>query len=195
MHVMTLSEFYENGCDKFGENFLSRLRKEVLRPTHALSFSTRYSLYPRLHNENVAEHSFYVSLFTLMIHEYYDFDLKTALVMALMHDLPEIHVSDVNHSIKQRYPQIRDAVQRAEFEFVMSSCSTALSSAFINSHGDSIEALIVKMSDALSVIQWVDSERRLGNNNIDFVLIEAEQRVKELYVTLKPHLRKVSEEE
>lgn len=144
---------------------------------YSLSYSTRYSMYKKLHNESVAEHSYYVTLFVYALHEHYEFDLLAALKMAIVHDLPEIAVSDVNHNVKRAYPEISRALREAEYKFVTSQLPTDMSAHFITSNDDSVESYALHLADVLSVRQWVDNELAMGNNSVRFVLDEANKRI------------------
>lgn len=163
------------------DDLLHYLRKGLLMSTYPLSYATRYSLYRRAHDESVAEHCFYVALFVMVLHERYEFDLQAALKMALLHDIPELAVSDVNHKIKREYPEIAKALQRAEGEFIMRKLPQSMVSSYLAfTADDSPEALFVQYADALSVLQWYDNEVMMGNATVSFVYDEVSVRLKTL---------------
>ena len=66
-------------------------------------------------SESVAEHSYFVAVLTLKLHDDYEFDLEKALKMALVHDIPELHLSDVTHDVKRNFPKLADEVTKAEY--------------------------------------------------------------------------------
>ena len=48
------------------------------------------------YNEDDAQHSWHLSMMTLLLHSYYDeLDLKKCLIFSIIHDLPEIYAGDV----------------------------------------------------------------------------------------------------
>lgn len=168
---------------------IDKLRSTTLKRTYNLSYSTRYSLYVKHHDESVAEHCYFVSLFVWALHSEYEFDLCAALKMAIVHDIPELGVSDVNHNVKRSYPDIAKALQKAETEFVLHQLPSYMSTCFIVMKDDSPESRIVHLADALSVLQWYDNEKSLGNSNVDFVYDEANERCLSLLKSLEGYRR------
>lgn len=175
---------------KSRDELLHFLRTGLLKPTYTLSYATRYSLYRRVHDESVAEHSYYVAFFVMVLHERYEFDMCAALKMAILHDIPEIAVSDVNHKIKRQYPEVAEALHKAETEFVMKHLPVSMISAYVAfTSDDSPESTIVQLADALSVLQWYDNEVALGNGTVDFILDEVKARLDILIDKAERHAR------
>ena len=59
---------------------------EYMTNVDGLRNLVRYQSAPRVSSETVAEHSYYVAAYVLKLHNYYEFDLKKALTMAILHD-------------------------------------------------------------------------------------------------------------
>lgn len=170
-------------------DIVALLRESLLKRTYALSYAHRYSLYRKLHDENVAEHCYFVSLFVWALHGEFEFDLCAALKMALVHDIPELAVSDVNHNIKRAYPEIAKALRTAETDFVLRQLPADMSTSFVVLHDDSVESRIVHLADALSVLQWYDNEESMGNTNVPFVYDEVIERINGLLILLETYRR------
>jgi 5'-deoxynucleotidase YfbR-like HD superfamily hydrolase len=81
---------------------------------YTLKALTRYNNKFKIISESVAEHSFFVAVMTLKLHDDYNFNLEKALKMALIHDIPELHLSDVTHDVKRNFPQLAEEVTKAE---------------------------------------------------------------------------------
>ena len=88
--------------------------KQFSQEIYALKALTRYNNKFKLINESVAEHSFFVAILILKLYEVYNFDLEKALSMGLIHDVPELHLSDITYDVKRNFPKLRDAILDAE---------------------------------------------------------------------------------
>ena len=62
----------------------------------------RYQNAPRVSEETVAEHSFFVAAYVLKLHNYYNFDLKKALSIAILHDYAEVFISDIPKRVNKK---------------------------------------------------------------------------------------------
>src|SRR3990167_1482300 len=82
----------------------------------------RFSTYP-LYKENVAEHSYYVALITMVIARQLkaqgvDIDTGKALSFALMHDAEESITGDVILSTKQLMPDYNNIVAKPVYDWL-----------------------------------------------------------------------------
>lgn len=142
----------------------------------------RYQSAPRVSSETVAEHSFFVAAYVLKLHNYYEFDLKKALSMAILHDYAEVFISDVPHPIKKQFPLIAEELNKAEHAMV----SEHISADFANwldefNNISTAEGAIVAMADILSVISYAKYEIGLGNSiYMKNVLKNARKRVEKM---------------
>lgn len=142
----------------------------------------RYQSAPRVSSETVAEHSFFVAAYVLKLHNYYEFDLKKALSMAILHDYAEVFISDVPHPIKKQFPLIEQELNKAEHAMV----SEHISPDFANwldefNNISTAEGAIVAMADILSVISYAKYEIGLGNSiYMKNVLKNARNRVEKM---------------
>ena len=130
-----------------------------------LSYITRYSTVPRVKDESVAEHSFYVASIVVKLYDEYVFDVGTAVTMAVIHDWTESWVDDVTVATKKKFPLIAEAVRLAEKETVLNEFTPYSSDLWLRlSYGTSVEAMIVHYADVLQCIQYAKHEVKLGNN-------------------------------
>jgi len=129
-----------------------------------LDYIVRYSNVPRIKNETVAAHSFFVALEVYKLYEEYEFDLSKAINIALTHDFPEAYIDDVNHKIKKEFKEVKIALEKAEKKIVKDKFPIFIQN-FINEYTkcDTTEALIVHLADVLQCKTYSSNEMRLGN--------------------------------
>ena len=130
--------------------------------SYSLEHTKRYSMKPVVHPESVATHSFFVALGVLMMSKDYEFDVNTALKIAICHDLPEMEISDVNHLVKKNFPLVAAALKEAEAKIV-DSFPEQVKDYCQMYNDDTPEALVVHYADALQCLQYSDNEIKMGN--------------------------------
>lgn len=138
---------------------------EYMTNVDGLRNLVRYQSAPRVSSETVAEHSYYVAAYVLKLHNYYEFDLKKALTMAILHDYAETFISDVPHPIKKQFPLIEQELNKAEHKIISEHISSEFAcwiDGFNNT--DTPEGCIVAFADILSVIAYAKYEIGLGNS-------------------------------
>ena len=163
---------------------LNVISNDYLQSIYQLKNLVRYNTRLRLKDETVAEHSFYVSLLVLKLCEIYNLDediTYKCLVMAVLHDMPEIELNDITHDVKERL-NLRPMLKTYEDEYFKKNFKKY--SALLYSQG--IEKTIVDIADAYSVKQYVLSEMTLGNKSKDMTDIynEIENRINTLLKVL-----------
>ena len=151
---------------------------DYLRDTYRLKDVIRYNTRNKLKDESVAEHSFYVSLFTLKLCDDYCIDEKTklqALIKALLHDMPEIELNDITHNVKERL-NLRPFLKQYEDKYFEDNYRQY--SKLMNEGNDLVNAIVI-LADAMSVYQYALNETSLGNFTTDMksILEESENRI------------------
>jgi len=130
-----------------------------------LSSLTRWQNVPTVRRETVAEHLAQVALIVMKLHsESYAFDLGHALKLALLHDVPEIWLSDIPHNVAGRFPQIAAAKASAEAQIVTELLPEWQAEFDELAAEQTMEAKVVKLADSLQVLQFCESELALGDN-------------------------------
>ena len=165
---------------------------EFIRCVDGLRNLVRYQTAPRAAKESVAEHSFFVAAYVLKLHDYYNFDLKKGLRLALLHDFSEVFISDVPHPIKKRFPAISEELEKAERkvneEYIGEEFADELEEF---NQTSSIEGIIVALADILSVASYAKFEMELGNSKyMQNVYRRSRERYMSLLIMAEPHLRK-----
>lgn len=131
---------------------------------YTLKVLTRYNNKFKVINESVAEHMYFVSLVVLKLSEYVKFDLQRALVMAIIHDLTEIDLSDVTHDVKTKFPDLAKMIENKELLIFHEKYSN-LYDAFLEFFEDkTLESNVVHLADVVSCIQYSRNELKLCNN-------------------------------
>ena len=140
-----------------------------------MSALNRYNNRDRITQENIAEHSFYVSFAVMKLSEIFNVDNETklrALQMSVLHDIPEIHTSDIPYPIKQKSPMLKTALEKLELEFMKESYPQFYETFHQFTEDSEDDAVIlVKVADAISVLQYAQREINLGNKTEDMMEI------------------------
>lgn len=156
-----------------------------------LSYIIRYSNVPRIKNESVSEHSFFVSVEILNLYSLYEFDLGKAISMAITHDFLESEVDDVNHYIKRKYPLIKKAIKDAEEQELSNYPQFIIDLINEYRNGESVESKIVKLADTIQCSTYSKHEMNLGNHGyMKEVNTKSNERAAELKMLLSSQLRK-----
>ena len=160
--------------------------ENYLTETYKLKNVIRYNTRNKIKDESVAEHSFYVALFTLKLCDEYNIDEKyksQAIIKALLHDMPEIELNDITHNVKERL-NLRPFLKQYEDKYFEDNFKDY---AELMNNGDKIVNSIVILADAMSVYQYILNEVSLGNKTDDIqeILEESKTRINNLILTLE----------
>ena len=162
-----------------------------LHDIYRMSYIKRYSNVPKLHEESVAEHCFFVAAIVLDLRSQYTFSLEDALVIAISHDMTEMELNDCPHIIKRKYPQIAEAYAICEEEVANQLPElVAWGSREFDKVPSTVEAKIVQLADAMQCIQFAHVEVNLGNTGYMKVVYDnSVRRVRALQEELQPYAR------
>lgn len=148
----------------------------------------RYSTLPVHYQEDVAQHSWYVSFYALVIYELIrefdpdcEIDKGTLLERAIVHDLDEMISGDVHRPFKYADKDMKDSMTKVALRLLLKWQTEAqLPSTVYHSAVDAksgIEGEIIRLSDMLSVASFTIENHKMGNT---FVIEVAENVVKAL---------------
>ena len=144
---------------------------------------------PRVRDESVAEHSFFVAAIVMRLHGDYTFDLGVALQCAISHDVAEVFIDDINHEIKRDFPDVANALKAAERTVMNNFPNPFQQGAFIY-NSSTTEGTIVHLADVIQCLQYAKTEISLGNQGYMLkVEEESTRRIKELEEKLR-HVRR-----
>jgi len=170
---------------------LLNLREMVCGIGNQLRYVIRYATSRRHHHENVAEHQFFTAFFTLIIGLHLDykdkFDIGTAVIRALIHDVEEHYTGDIIRPVKHKSKNVVQSINKTGYEFCLkfftsitqySSAAHKLFAQWEHAKDGTIEGRIVKFADFLSVISYLNQEIRSGNSLAMENVTELKQYVK-----------------
>ena len=164
-----------------------KIEKEI-EELYSLKHIIRYNNLPRIKDESVAEHSYFVILIVARLHKIYNFDLGRALLMATVHDIFEVYTGDLTRDIKNRFNKLNVIMGEVEEEVVKTKYPEYKQLIDEFNSKSSVEGLITKLADNLSVIQYAKTEVKLGSTfYMPKVLKEANKEIKKLKKRLKKY--------
>jgi len=134
-----------------------------------VSFVNRFSSFNVSRYENVAEHSYFVSLYCMLIANDIEESVNYERLMqsALLHDIDESMTGDIIRMIKydsEAMKQVVDRISLNSVRVILGDLNAdKLIESFIYSKSNSIEGDILKVADMLSVSSYLLSELERGN--------------------------------
>lgn len=146
--------------------------KDYLLKTYKLKNLIRFNHKTKLTCENVSEHSYFVTLFTLKICDTLKVsdDIKLqCLIKALLHDTPETEINDITHDVKAKNKELNDILLKLENKF-FAKYYYHYKELMCNEE-DNLVNKIVKLADVYSVLQFTLNEITLGNANDEMMFI------------------------
>ena len=131
----------------------------------------RFSTRNRLHEENIAAHSFFVAYLARVIGEKVGItnnEMGELLKMCIAHDVPESILGDIISPVKESIPEFTRAYELMELK-VMRENYPELLDDFINmveaEKSNTLVYKIFKLADLLSVVLYCEEEFRLGSRS------------------------------
>lgn len=155
---------------------------------YRLKLLNRYESHFRLTYETVAEHSYFVVLFTMLLCDDFGVSSQTklkAMEMAVTHDIPEIELSDIPQPTK-RFLEDNFKVTFSNIEEKIMDDIMPAYVFHVNEFAkqDTIISNIVKLADILSVIQYCEHEKVLGSNTMESILKVNKQNLEKLFKSI-----------
>lgn len=142
----------------------------------------RYASIPVHRTENVAEHSYYVVLYSLIIAKAIriedptiEINYEKLATACAIHDIDESLSGDVLRHVKRYSPELKDMWNTMCLSFIQQA-SDSIGVDFVNewkSDKDmtTIEGQILSLSDFLSVFSYGLEQYRLGNSHFHEILV------------------------
>ena len=137
----------------------------------------RYANRNRIKNEDLAQHSLSVAYYCFEIAKEFKIpdDIRNeAIAMAVIHDIGECYTSDLPHDVKDENPELKQLCHKLEIKFIDQLPIKDLWHK-LEDNKNSIQYLMVKVADSLSVKAYVNRELTLGNK--DSVMKEISQEI------------------
>lgn len=162
--------------------YLVKKDRDILQ---RMSFMKRFNNEMHFHDENVAEHSFYVSVFAMMLCDELAVSANMRRIIiekAIIHDIHEVVISDVPHNVKMIEPSILKFYTNYESKYNayhFASLVRLYDSLVL--HDRQVCDEVVTLADILSVIQYAQLEVSLGNKKFEKILEGAWDRVDDCF--------------
>lgn len=149
---------------------------EITRLARGLDNIPRFSNQPRIKDETVAAHSYYVALMVYMIAvELQELgcgvDVSKCIQMALLHDLPEAVTGDIIYPVKKHDKENMGVLQKLEEEMMEKAIPDTLPRYLralllpVTIYDWTEESMLVKFCDMCELVFYAMAERRMGNQN------------------------------
>lgn len=150
--------------------------------TRQMSSVIRYSSIPHGRGENVAEHSFYVAFYCLLIArdllaQGFKIDMERLLTCAIIHDLDEAVTGDIIRTVKYSSPELKHLLERIAIVYARHTLAKLESGAeklfdYWKTAKDPLttEGQILQLCDMLSVISYCIERIRSGNEYMRTIL-------------------------
>lgn len=140
--------------------------------TYRLRSVKRWGADTTIHSESVAEHSYYVSLYGMLLGDWLEergctVDWRRLHGEMLCHDIEEAFTTDIPRFVKRATPELLQAVQQASVNKVQ-DIADELGDQRIFAHwlwakGNNREGRILAVADLMSAISYVIHEVNIGN--------------------------------
>jgi len=153
----------------------------ITGPVSRMTHVTRYSSFAVNRKENVAEHSWWVALISMLIGEEltghgHQVNMTRLLSRALVHDLDECVSGDIIRSFKYSSDEVHEAISEASVVNMrritsqMKEVGPAVYHDWAHSKDDDLEGRIIAFADMAVVAFYCRAEDRSGNRAIRPVL-------------------------
>ncbi|PED64022.1 YfbR-like 5'-deoxynucleotidase [Priestia megaterium] len=151
----------------------------------SLGEMVRYNNHAKIKNENVATHTFIAATNIFKICHKFNIPQAVkllALEMVIVHDIGELATNDIPHNFKKANPELKKMLEVAELQFMKESMPEFYQSferLIRMEKAETLIAVIVKLADTISVLQYSNNELDLGNKTPKMVEIneDAKRRV------------------
>lgn len=159
------------------------LRAMLTGGIQRLAHANRYSTYHVNREENVAEHTCFVSLYCLLIGKDLEANTKSKvdwsklLQSALFHDLDEALTGDFLRSVKYKTPGLKELLDSAAENTIVSLEEEMDAQGYIlplwkQCKDKTVEGYILRIADFLGVASYVIGEFHSGNKHLIHVFDE-----------------------
>ncbi|MBI4173676.1 MAG: HD domain-containing protein [Candidatus Aenigmarchaeota archaeon] len=150
----------------------------------------RFSARARLKDESVAEHSFHVAFYSMLLADLEmsygnKVDVERLLRSALLHDLEECLTGDIMHSFKYSDAKVSKEIKRISgkfFDGLIASLPNGLpkkySGLWAGAKSPSIEGRILQAADRLEALLYSMQEYSMGNSHFKHTAEEITAKLK-----------------
>lgn len=163
---------------------------EFLKRLRGLSLVNRWNFHYVIKHENVAEHSFWVAIYAMLISDLMELPVETKMLIlrgALTHDWEESVTSDLPSLVKRDYKEQWRVVEERGWENLMENIGSDFlryKSAWLLSREDTEVKKIIKAGDLLSRMFYAHDERMRGNRTFNLIELETVKQLRSLKINV-----------
>lgn len=168
--------------------------KKFIQDEKKLDRVIRFSAHTRIKDESVAEHSFHVALYAMILADLEEkifqnkVDKEKVLKTALLHDLEECQTGDIIYGFKHTDRKLASEIKKISrrfFEDLMKNLPKEISKEYMNlweraKDKRKIEGKIVEAADKLEGLIYVLNEFALGNKSFQKAITVYKKQLKEI---------------
>lgn len=157
--------------------------KEFLNSQRNLGRVIRFSAHSRINDENVAEHSYHVTFYAMLLADLEKrfgnrVDTEKLLRASLLHDLEEAMTGDILHDFKHRDEKLTKEIKRMGLQFFTEMIANLpedeaekYTEIWKNAKDSkTVEGRILKAADRLDALLYSIDEYNLGNKKFKTVI-------------------------
>lgn len=176
-------------------NFIEQMLTGPLNRVHSVY---RYSARSVHKQESVAEHSYFVALYAIMIGDYLDlkYDTERVLRRAITHDLDESVTGDFVRSFKYYDNEFRHQLHTASGRFlrqILDGYPPVIQDYYTDwycAKDSTIEGELIRVADFMSVVAYILREWAMGNRTLNDIVDEiAAYGLSVMQITTYPRLQ------
>lgn len=173
------------------------VKKVITTVNRRLSNILRYNNTPRIRGESVAEHSFYVAFYVMMLSDFVEgIDKDKALCMALLHDVEEAISGDIPQNVKNEYPVLNEALEEMNF-LIAKKIFTGVDEKYLNlwcstREINTLESKLVLLADILSGYMYTLDELNMGNTFMKHINLYQYEKIQSI-ISKEPKFEVLSE--
>lgn len=167
--------------------------KEFFARQRNLDKIVRFSSMLRLKDESVAEHSYHVTFYAMMLADIEQklenkVDVEKVFRLALMHDLEECMTGDILFDFKKSDEKLAEQIEKMGLQYLkkmLDNLPDYLSKDYEKVWAESrenkgIEGKLVQAADWLEALMYAIEENSIGNKNFDKVINGSVENLKSL---------------
>ena len=155
--------------------FLNRLR--------GLSFVTRWNFHPITRRQTVADHSFWVAIYAMMIADLSEITapIEHILRAALLHDMEEAVTGDLPSLVKRTIGVAWDEVEKRGAKQLVGDMWLRYDYWWRYDNEDLRK--IVKAADILDRVMYAEEEQMRGNQAFDRIKLESIKQLRDMHMS------------
>lgn len=152
---------------------MKNLARFLVGPHRRISRIIRYSTRLRIFDETVSSHSYFVTLYALIMahmlqEKGHKINVENVILRALLHDLDEGVSGDIIRIFRQKLKGELEVLNRKSLNYILQDLPKVIKEKYLTQWDrkfDNLEGLIVKAADDISGLIYCKEQLQLGNKS------------------------------